>query len=81
MFKKDPQGYLGEAKSSQRGPSGSINIITYFNETVKSDPENPKIGDVFWLEDCIRIEVVDILKPEETKIQKLNKKLDEYIRD
>ena len=81
MFKKDPQGYLGEDKSSQRGPSGSINIITYFNENVKPDPENPKIGDVFWLGDCIRIEVVNILKPEETKIQKLNKKLDEYLGD
>lgn len=28
MFKKDPQGYLGEDFSSQRGPSGSNNIIT-----------------------------------------------------
>ena len=81
MFKKDPQGNLGEDKSSQRGPSGSINIVTYFNENVKPDPENPKIGDVFWLGDCIRIEVVDILKPEETKIQTLNKKLDEYLGD
>lgn len=35
MYKKDPQGDLGEDKSSQRGPSESNIIITENQEFVK----------------------------------------------
>lgn len=76
----DP-GMFADANLSGGSILTSNNIITYFNENVKPDPENPKIGDVFWLGDSIRIEVVDVLEPKETKIQKLNKKLDEYLGD
>lgn len=82
MFKKDPQGNLGEVLTSQRGPSESINIITYKYENVKDvELQNVNIGDVFWLGDCMRIEVIDIKQPEQTKIQKLNKQLKEILGD
>ena len=64
MFKKDPQGYLGECFHSQRGPSGSNYILTEKEENVKGeiekDFENVKIGDIFWIGDCIKLEVVDV---------------------
>ena len=51
MFKKDPQGNLGEGLTSQRGPSGSNYNITQNSEFVK--------GECFNIGDCIKIVVRD----------------------
>lgn len=49
MFKKDPQGNLGEAKTSQRGPSGSTNIMNDLRGFVN--------GQKLYIGDCIIITI------------------------
>ena len=71
----DP-GMFANANLSGGSISTSNNIITYNEENVNPNPKNPKIGDVFWLGDSMRIEVIDI---KESPAQKLNKQIKEIL--
>ena len=67
-----PDSIMSETDLSGRGMV-SNNIITESQQ--KGNPDNPKVGDVFWLGDSMRIEVIEI-KPD---IKELNNKLKEYL--
>lgn len=61
---------------SERSIITSTYSITEDEEKVKSpDPENPKVGDVFWLGDNMRIEVIAI----ENEFSKLNTQLEQFL--
>lgn len=69
MFKKDPQGYLGEDLSSHREPSGSNIIINHkqenVNREIEEDFKDLQSGDILWIGDCIKLEIASVNKIEE----------------
>ena len=52
---------------SERSIMTSNNIINENEKNVKPNPDNPKVGDVFWLGDSMRVEVIEINNPKEIK--------------
>lgn len=61
MFKKDPQGNLGEDLTSHREPSGSNNIIIENIEKInpiEQDFKDIKSGEEFWIGDTIKLTIM-----------------------